>query len=167
MNGARPGLRGDVVFAGVLTLGGLVVAVQSLIYGIMDEGRLGPGAVPFFAGVALALTAGWTAAVALRRGPGGGDRLETGLSDVDAEIAAAAAEAEAPGAGRRSLALFGLLAGMLLVSQLIGLVAAAVLFVFVVAIAVERLPLRKSLLLAGVAALMIWAIFVLLLDIPF
>jgi len=166
MNGARPGLRGDVVFAGVLALAGLVVAVQSLIYGLMDEGRLGPGAVPFIAGLALALTAGSIAVGALRHGPAEEGR-ETGLSDVDAEIAAAAAEAEAPGAGSRSVALFALLAGALLASQVIGLVPAAVLFVFVTAVAVERLPLVKALTLAGVAALMIWAIFILLLDIPF
>lgn len=165
MNGSRPGLRGDVVFAGVLALGGAVVAVQSLIYGLMDEGRLGPGAVPFIAGVALAIAASWVLVTALR---GGAQHdPDAGLSEVDAEIAAAAREVEAPGAGRRSLALFGLLAATLLVSQLIGLVAAAVLFVFVVAVAVERLPLVKALTLAGVSALMIWAIFVLLLDIPF
>jgi putative tricarboxylic transport membrane protein len=166
MNGGRSGLRGDVVFASVLALSGLVVAIQSLVYGIMDENRLGPGAVPFIAGVALCIAATTIAVGALRHGPqdeGG----ETGLSDVDAEIAAAAAEAEAPGAGSRSVAIFGLLAGALLVSQVIGLVPAAVLFVFVTGVAVERLPVVKALILAGVAALMIWAIFILLLDIPF
>ena len=154
------------MFAGVLALAGLMVAAQSLIYGLMDEGRLGPGAVPFIAGVALAASAGFVVLTALRGGAPS-DEGETGLSDVDAEIAAAAAEAEAPGAGKRSLALFALLAGMLLISQLIGLVPAAVLFVFVTALAVERLPLVKALTLAAVAGLMIWAIFILLLDIPF
>jgi hypothetical protein len=147
MNEARSGSLGDVVFAAVLALTGAVVAVQSLVYGLMDEGRLGPGAVPFGAGVALTLTAGFVALRALR--------------------GQAAPAAEAAGAGRRSFALFALLAGALLLSGLIGLVPAAVLFVFVTALAIERLPLVKALVLAAVAALIIWAIFILLLDIPF
>ena len=150
---------GETVFAAVLALAGVAVVIASLNYGLTSEGRPGTGLVPFIAGLALALTAGWVA-VSVHRG-----RLKPLTEEIvdDPELEEIPDE---EGTLRRSATLFGLLGLMIVVNLWTGLLVAAIGFVLATGFFVERLSVRATLTLAGVAGLMIWVIFVWLLDVP-
>lgn len=168
LNGLPPALRGrgELVFAALLTLAGLAIVIQGFRYGVWtDRGRIGPGASPVLwgsvlaaAGLRIVIATGWRRAA---------DEAEPAPAPSQvAEAAAADGLPAGPPAtdGRRIVTLFGMLAVTAFLGSRIGLLWASMIFVFVVTAFVERLKLRTALVLTGITGLLIWSIFVHLLD---
>jgi putative tricarboxylic transport membrane protein len=150
---------GEVVLWGLLAVLGAAAAAWAPHYRLRIEGdQVGPGLIPFVAGLLVALLCGAACVQAARRAhaagpPPAGDDVDifgrTRLQRV-----------------RMLWVVFGLLLATLLLVQAVGLLVAFGLFVLVVSTAIENRPLPASLLIAGLAVAVVYAIFVSFLGVP-
>lgn len=160
--------RADLVISALLTLLGLAMAVRAVDYHMLvDDGGIGPGFMPFAAGLALAGFAGLVAvrtAVAARVR---GDDVPQDGTQHDASEGTPQADDGSAQLGRfRVAAVLGLTFGAALLSTLVGFVLAFGALVFVLLWRIERESLRLALLVAGLAVLVSWLLFVQLLAVP-
>ncbi|GAA2355398.1 hypothetical protein GCM10010404_04590 [Nonomuraea africana] len=146
------------VWAG-LTLLAAAMATGALGYGITKEGgQIGPGFLPFVAGVLLAVLAGTALAETLRH-------------TEPEEAAPARTESDEQGRTepqrvRILWTVFAMLLGALLLVPVTGFLVAFGLLVFAVSAFVERRRPVPALTVSAVAVLAIYAIFVLFLGVP-
>jgi hypothetical protein len=151
---------GEVVLWGLLAVLGAAAAAWAPHYRLRIEGdQVGPGLIPFVAGLLVALLCGAATVQAAKRAHAAPPPAPTG-DDVDIF-------------GRTRLqrvrmlwVVFGLLLATLLLVQAVGLLVAFGLFVLVVSTAIENRPLPASLLIAGLAVAVVYAIFVSFLGVP-
>ncbi|MEV0613223.1 tripartite tricarboxylate transporter TctB family protein [Nonomuraea sp. NPDC050404] len=141
-------MRGEGAVWVLLVCLSVAMAGVSFGYGITKEGgEVGPGFLPLVAGVALALL---SAACLLQwvRAP------QAGEEDVD------------PRRIRTLWTVFGMLLIALLLVPLTGFLVAFALLVFAVSAFVEKQRVVSAAVIAIVAALVIYAVFVLFLAVP-
>ncbi|SEG34433.1 Tripartite tricarboxylate transporter TctB family protein [Nonomuraea solani] len=146
-------LRGEpAVWALLLCLSATMAAV-SFGYGITKEGgQVGPGFLPLASGVALALISAACLLQSVRAAPSPDDTD----TDTDAD----------PARLRTLWTVFGLLLAALLLVPLTGFLVAFGLLVFAVSAFVEKQRLLSAAIVAVVATLVIYAVFVLFLAVP-
>ena len=140
-------MKGEPVVWAALTLLGLVMAGAALGYGVTKEGgQVGPGFLPVVAGVLLAVLSGIALAKSVKE-PGRPD-------DVDR------------GKVRTLWTVFGMLLGALLLVPVAGFLVAFAALVLAISAFVEKRPVLPSLGVAVAASVVIYAVFVLFLDVP-
>ncbi len=157
----------DFIGAGLLAALGVALALGSVQYEIFnEEGRVGPGFMPFGAGVLLALFAVMIGIEAWRR------RARASLAteepgDPGDGAREQAAEPEDEGSSNRTVALiFGLTLAAILLIPVLGFLLSFGLLVFVLVTFVERGSLLLGVVLSIVAVAFTWLVFVLFLQIP-
>lgn len=160
-------LHADLVITGVLVTTGLAMAVYAISYRVVSaDGGIGPGFMPFAAGLALAGFSGLAGAqiiVRNRRGTGDG---------VDQPPGVAGDESDEPrvrtyvAAERRVSLVFVLILGAILLSSLVGFLVAFGLLVFVLLAVVERERVWLAGTITVVAVGFCYLVFVQTLQIP-
>jgi hypothetical protein len=133
----------------VLAVAGAGVAAGSFSYGLLvDGGLVGPGLLPLVAGVLVFAFSGALLARAWRG--------QVPVDDAPVE----------PRRVRVVWVVFGLLLVTLLLAPLIGFLPAFGLFVFVVSRFVERRPWWWSVVVAVLAGVVLYVVFVVFLNVP-
>lgn len=150
----------DLAIAGVLTAVGVAMAVQSASYQVFAaDGGIGPGFMPFVAGLALAAFSAWVGAQTLVRGRRAGHA--TG-GEPDAPV-----ETSRPSTAERRVALvFGLALGAIVLAYVTGFLVAFGLLVFVLLAVVEREAVWLSGVITVVAVTFCYFVFVAALRVP-
>jgi len=152
--------NGEVAVYGVLTVLGAAAAVAAPSYGLEVEGnRVGPGLLPFVAGVLVAVLCGAALVQAARR-----------VRTPEAAVAPAE-DVDVLGRDRAQRLVmlrmvFGLLLATLLLVQVLGLLLAFGLFVVAVSTVVERRPLWAAVAIAALAVAVLYGVFVEFLTVP-
>ncbi|MGH3326899.1 MAG: tripartite tricarboxylate transporter TctB family protein [Streptomycetales bacterium] len=149
-------LNPDLVIAAVLTALGAAVAAGAVGYRIVGEdGGVGPGFMPFVAGLLLAAFATWAGAEIVR-----GSRRAAGR-------AAAGPLGEPPGNQQRRVVLvFVLTLTAILLTEVVGFLPAFGLLVLVLLLVVEREPAWLAVALTVGAVAFSWLVFVQILGVP-
>lgn len=171
----------DLAMAGALAVLGGAMARGSVSYGLFAEaGRIGPGFMPFVAGLALVTFSVWTCVEVIVRARGArqpeaasarttgdraaGDGSTSGQGDERQPSAAAGAQ---PRRTERKVVLVVLLtAGAAVLAPVTGFLAAFGLLILVLLAAVEREPLWLAATVSVVAVTVSWLVFAQLLGIP-
>lgn len=176
----------DYVATALLVALGAATAIGSLGYGLLaEDGRVGPGFMPFVAGVLLVLFGGLVGWETWRRGrkapaatnpraptdsatgatsapDGSGGRPAVGqerAAEVDEETGE-------EGSGRTVAAVFGLTLVAILLTPVLGFLISFGLLVFALVRFVERESAILGAALGVGAAVALWLVFVVLLSIP-
>ncbi len=149
----------DLIGAGLLAALGVAFAVGGTGHGVFGEGgRIGPGFMPFFAGVLLIVFGAMVGVGALWRA--------RGSSEPESDVRDVPEGGEEAGSGRTVGFVFGLTLVAILLIPVLGFLISFGLLVF----ALVRFAEGESLLLAtavGVgAAVVAWVVFVFFLQIP-
>lgn len=173
-------VSGATVFAGLIALTGAAVAWRAVGYGLTGGGSpVGPGMFPAAVGLLLCAAGIATAVADARRAPqrdGGqpaGDGRPSAASQTSPAAAAEAAGEEPTGAAgdgdrlRRGFLLLAALAAAVALGNVIGLIPAMTLYLFVVTHLLEELPLTRCLLYAAGGGVFLWAVFDQLLNVRF
>lgn len=172
--------REQLIFLGVMAVLGLLAVVGGIGYGLELDERVGPGLMPFAAGVLMLLTV----AVQLQRrlrmpvaepATGSGAELEPAAgpgegtdTDVDADSdtdAAAAADGATPD-GRRVATIFAMIVLAVAATYLIGMLLSVSLLVGALFLLNDRTKPVTALIAAVAAGLFGWLVFETLLDVP-
>lgn len=155
----------DFIGAGLLAALGVALALGSVQYGIFnEEGRIGPGFMPFGAGVLLALFAVMIGVEAWRRRARASRATEEPGEDGAREQAVEPEDGEAQ---NRTVALvFGLTLAAILLVPVLGFLLSFGLLVFVLVTFVERGGLLLGVALGVCAVAFAWLVFVWFLQIP-
>lgn len=147
---------GDRVAAILLLAFGVFVSVQSRELAYWTGSAPGPGFLPFWLGVLLAVS---SAAIATRRAA---RRTSSGSAvAIDARSGSAAADG-----WRRVAALLALTTAAAVLGLVIGLVAASGIFIGLVLIYLRPGKARANWTIAAVAACVVWLVFVRWLAVP-
>lgn len=169
----------QLAWLAVMAAFGLAAVIGGLAYGLEKEERVGPGVMPFVAGV-LILAPLLVQLVRRLRTPVDdaprfapdetpADAPVDALADVPADApvdAPAGAQPAAPAPVPHVGLIFALIAGTVVLSWLIGLLLSVSLLVGVLFWLNERHRPVTALLAAVVAGLFGWLVFVTLLDVP-
>ncbi|MGH3321353.1 MAG: tripartite tricarboxylate transporter TctB family protein [Streptosporangiaceae bacterium] len=183
----------EILFATLLGVFGLFMAVRSLGYGLFARGGLiGPGFVPFAAGVLVAGFATWAGVEGALRARGNGSGGHAGVAqagkppqgqsdpagrprpepDADSGPGAEADHAARRKAGgrlgsdRRAMVVLGLVAAAALLTYFIGYVIAFGIITFVMLAVVERERVWLGALISLAAIFVAWLLFAVLLGVP-
>lgn len=161
----------DLVIAGTLGALGAAMAVRSIGYHLLGSGgRIGPGFMPFVAGIALAVFSAWACVeivVQARRAEPGSAAASTGEAVGTEEATGTAAKStESPGTKRKVVLVFLLAVGATALTAVTGFLIAFGLLVFVLLAAVEREPLKLAAPISVAAVAMSWLVFIRLLGVP-
>jgi hypothetical protein len=156
----------DFIGAGLLAALGVALALGSVQYGIFnEEGRIGPGFMPFGAGALLALFAVMIGIEAWRRRGVRASRATEEPGEDGAQEQTV--EPEDGEAKNRTVALvFGLTLVAILLIPVLGFLLSFGLLVFVLVTFVERGSLLLGAVLGVCAVAFAWLVFVLFLQIP-
>ncbi|HEY3684709.1 MAG TPA: tripartite tricarboxylate transporter TctB family protein [Streptosporangiaceae bacterium] len=161
-------LRGERILCGVLAAGGLAMTIASFGYHLFGAGgRIGPGFMPFCAGLALACFAVWTLAESFVRSAR--EKAAGTPSDAADTSAGAAPAGERPassGSERRVVLVFVLTAASFALSFVTGFLVAFGLLICALLWFVEREKPWLAVGIGAVATLGSWAVFVLVLQVP-
>lgn len=151
-----------VVFLAV----GLIVLYFGHNYKIRDEnGLVGPGMMPFFAGLVMVVATLLEGIVEFRRQRQPVSPQDAGNAIADAD--ALAANARTPTETRRAvLIVFGVILATVLLTQLIGLLLALTVMVFVLVWPVEHKPWWSAAIAALLAFILGFVVFGLVLGVP-
>ena len=149
----------DLIGSGLLVALGVAFAIGGTGYGVFGEGgRIGPGFMPFFAGILLVVFGVMVGVGALWRTRGSGEQ-ESDVRDVPGGGFEA-------GSGRTVGFVFGLTLVAILLTPVLGFLISFGLLVFVLVRFVEG----ESILLGtavGVGAVVVaWLVFIFFLQIP-
>lgn len=145
---------------------GLAVLTAGLNYGLETaEGLVGPGLMPFTAGLVTVLAAVWESVNAYRkqRNPGPSEEADNAIADAD-ELEAA--ELTGWQRNRPVVLVFAVIVGAVLLTRVIGLLLALSLMVIVLIFAVERKPWWSALIGGTATFLFGWVVFGLVLQVP-
>lgn len=170
----------DLAMAGALAVLGGAMAGGSVSYGIFAEaGRIGPGFMPFVAGLALVAFSVWTCVEVIARARGArqpeaasarttgdGAAGDGGASGQGGERQPSAAGAQPRRTERKVVLVVLLTAGAAVLAPVTGFLAAFGLLILVLLAAVEREPLWLAATVSVVAVTVSWLVFVRLLGIP-
>lgn len=156
--------REQLIFLGVMAVLGLLAVVGGIGYGLELDERVGPGVMPFAAGVLMLLTV----AVQLLR------RLRTPVAEPEvgseAELEPAAGEgADADAAtpdGRRVATIFVMIVLAVAATYLIGMLLSVSLLVGALFLLNDRTRPVAAVIAAVAAGLFGWLVFETLLDVP-
>lgn len=146
--------REQLIFLGVMAALGLAAVVGGLGYGLELDERVGPGLMPFAAGVLMLLTVG----VQLLR------RLRMPVVELGAEEGEDA-ESGAPDA-RRVATIFVMIVLAVVATYLIGMLLSVSLLVGALFLLNDRTKPVAAVIAAGAAGLFGWLVFETLLDVP-
>ena len=149
----------DLIGSGLLAAFGVAFAIGGTQHGVFGEGgRIGPGFMPFLAGVLLIVFGAMVGVGALRRA--------RGSSEPESDVRDVPEGGEEAGSGRAVGFVFGLTLVAILLIPVLGFLVSFGLLVF----ALVRFAEGGSLLLAsavGVGAVVVaWVVFVFFLQIP-
>lgn len=153
----------DFIGAGLLLALGVALALGSVQYGIFnEEGRVGPGFMPFGAGVLLALFAVMIGIEAwLRRA-----RASRATEEPEDGIREQAEESEDEAQNRTVGLVFGLTLVAILLIPVLGFLLSFGLLVLVLVTRVERGSFLLGVVLSVCGVAFTWLVFVLFLQIP-
>ena len=164
-------LVNEFVGAALLVLVGLGFAVGGVYYGVFnEEGRIGPGFLPFASGMLMAVfgvavaVETWAAVRRAARGEvedEGDDLLALALASDD-EHAGAGEE----GAGRSVALVFALTLGAILLIPFIGFLVSFALLLFVLVTWVEREGVARGLAISAAGVVFTYLIFEAFLKVP-
>lgn len=153
----RTKISGEIVFAGLLALVGLIVVGRSYQYGLSDEGRIGPGAFPGALGLILALLGTYLVLKGVRTRSDA--KLDTSEADSDAD-------AEEQSNARKAFTVLGMVAVAIVAAPYVGLIPALTVLIFLIALVIEGVGLLRSFSLAAICFALYYGIFELLLAVP-
>lgn len=174
--------REQLIFLGVMAVLGLLAVVGGIGYGLELDERVGPGLMPFAAGVLMLLTvavqllrrlrtpvsepevgteAELEPAAELAAGPGAEPATATGESE-DADVVADAATPD----GRRVATIFAMIVLAVAATYLIGMLLSVSLLVGALFLLNDRTKPVTALIAAVAAGLFGWLVFETLLDVP-
>ncbi|MQA85996.1 MAG: hypothetical protein GEV03_15550 [Streptosporangiales bacterium] len=154
----------DLVIAGVLAAVGLAMAVQAISYRIIAQGGIGPGFMPFVAGLALAGFSGWVGVESIVRSRRGRRSAEAPEDASSAEQRPA--EDRPTGGERRVTLVFALVLGAILATSVVGFLVAFGLLIFILLALVEREPLWLAAVITVTAVVVSYLVFVQMLQVP-
>ena len=176
--------REQLIFLGVMAVLGLLAVVGGIGYGLELDERVGPGLMPFAAGVLMLLTvavqllrrlrtpvsepepevgteAELEPAAELAAGSGAEPATATGESE-DADVVADAATPD----GRRVATIFAMIVLAVAATYLIGMLLSVSLLVGALFLLNDRTKPVTALIAAVAAGLFGWLVFETLLDVP-
>ena len=178
--------REQLIFLGVMAVLGLLAVVGGIGYGLELDERVGPGLMPFAAGVLMLLTvavqllrrlrtpvsepepepevgteAELEPAAELAAGPGAEPATATGESE-DADVVADAATPD----GRRVATIFAMIVLAVAATYLIGMLLSVSLLVGALFLLNDRTRPVAAVIAAVAAGLFGWLVFETLLDVP-
>lgn len=165
----------DLAMSGALGLLGAVMTVYSVRYGVFEQGgRIGPGFMPFVAGLALAVFSAWACGEIVirdwRAARARAGSVVTGGQEaaVTATSGESATEAKPVGAqtNRKVVLVFALTLVAAVLTSLTGFLVAFGLLVLVLLAVVEREPLWLAASVSVAAVAVSWLVFVRLLGVP-
>lgn len=152
---------GPWVMRGVLLLLGLGVLIGGLRYGITVEGgHVGPGFMPFAAGLVMVLAGLWEATSAWRSRAEAGPAEEASQDEVDVFGRTARQRRMAV------VKVFGILLGATVLAELIGLLLSLTVMVTVLLWWIERKKWWVALIGGAAAFLFGYLVFGVFLDVP-
>lgn len=150
---------GEVIFAAFLAILGIGFAIGGLRYGLLATGNgIGAGMVPFGAGALLAIFALMRLAAASRQW------LEAVRIDKRSDAAEKASGEQAP--LRVVLIVFALSLAAILLVPVLGFLLSFGLLMLVLTIIVERVKWWHGVLVAAIGIVVVWVVFIMLLNIP-
>lgn len=165
----------DLAMSAVLGLLGAAMAVYSVRYSVFEQGgRIGPGFMPFVAGLALAAFSAWACAEIVIRGRRADRATARAAVQPTAEPAATPAVEEPPApaqpadgrTNRKVVLVFGLTVAAAVLTSLTGFLVAFGLLVLVLLAVVERERLWLAASISVAAVTVSWLVFVRLLGVP-
>lgn len=161
----------ELVFATLLVAFGLFMAIGSLGYGLFVHGGLvGPGFVPFVAGVLLAGCSAWAGAEVFLRARGRAPVTATESDPVDESAPDESGASSPPGVHSvntgRAMLVLALVAVAAILTYAIGYVAAFGVITFVMLAVLERERIWLSVVISVAAVAVAWLLFGQLLGIP-